>query len=616
MSVLQAAHRLTAKPPLRLGPQQLAFVRCWAEGLDLGVAWHRFMQAEGAADARRARSELQGLLDQLRSLARAHGRQDIVALLQRDPEAMRDGDRKAPTLDEFREQQPPDFYSEEELLALYRAEHGDVDARSAARRRQRLRARLLLALQWLEQHALRQVLRAPAPGDSTRAWLDPRIAGRLAQAGIHTLADLLSWMGSKGFRWHRQVPRLGAVGAARIVGWLSQNEASLGPVPAAALTPAARLDRQALAAAPSATLAPLERFVPPPALDGSSGSNRAPTPGAGLGAANDLQALQAWLARWEAGSHTWRTYRREAERLLLWCVLRRRKPLSSLDVNDCAAYRAFLAAPDADWCGPRHSQRHCASWRPFEGPLRARSQQVALGVLRSLFTWLQSQHYLADNPWHAAPDTLHDAVARPAWPAVPPSPAALAADHVRQAPRVPQSSVAPQVPMRALSARQVLHIEAWLQAQAPSPARRRLGFILEFTLGTGLSLSELCAARLGWLRQRRVDGETEWWLCVPARGRHARRELALSPRLVESLREQLRGRGLCPEPQDNAPQTPLLAHLGSEQALGPARLHDIVRAAALACARQLQTSDAEAARSIRRMSLHWLRNSHGRLAAT
>ncbi len=566
----------------RLGPQQLAFVRCWAEGLDLAVAWHRFMPAGTAmVDARRARSELQRLLDQLRALARAHGRNDIVALLYRDPEAMRDAGPKAPTLDKFRDQQPADFYSEDELLQLYRAEHGDVDARSAARRRQRLRERLVLALQWLE----RQVLRAPSPDDATQAWLDRRVAARLAVAGIHTLGELMFWIGSKGFHWQRPIPRLGAVGAARIVWWLRQNEASLGRLPASALTPASRLDRLALTPPPRSALAPLERFVAPPTLDGRQGSNRATAQHCRLAAHNDLQALQAWLGSHEAGSHTWRAYRREAERLLLWATLQRRKALSSLDAADCADYLLFLAAPGPGWCGPRNSPRFSEAWRPFEGPLSARSRQVAQGILRSLFAWLRRQHYLASNPW----DDVQPAQAR-----------ALAAPAL----------AGPE--LRALSAHQWQQVQAWLQAQPPSPARLRLGFILEFAAGTGLRLSELAAARAGWLQQRQGDAASPLWLCVPGQGRRAPRELALSPRLVESFREQLRARGLGGEPLAVPAQTPLIAHLGCELALGTARLHDIVRAAAVACARQLWSSDPEAAQAIRRMSMHWLRHSHGR----
>ncbi len=129
--------------PRRLGHPQMAFVRCWAEGLDMAASWNRYMFVDGAADARRARGELQRLLDELRNLARAHGRPEIAALLRRDPEAILEQSSKKPTLEEFRNRQPPDFYTEAELIEIYQAEFGARDSRSPARRKQRLRERLV-----------------------------------------------------------------------------------------------------------------------------------------------------------------------------------------------------------------------------------------------------------------------------------------------------------------------------------------------------------------------------------------------------------------------------------------------------------------------------------------
>ncbi|WP_302059383.1 hypothetical protein, partial [Paraburkholderia sp. CNPSo 3274] len=43
--------------------------------------------------------------------------------------------------------------------------------------------------------------------------------------------------------------------------------------------------------------------------------------------------------------HTARAYGREAERLLLWAVVERRLPLSSLTAEDATAFRTFLRRP-------------------------------------------------------------------------------------------------------------------------------------------------------------------------------------------------------------------------------------------------------------------------------
>ena len=196
------------------------------------------------------------------------------------------------------------------------------------------------------------------------------------------------WLRRHGRRWHVGIPRLGTVGAARILRWLDAHEDSLGPLPEA-------LCRGLLGAdtpppVPSALpsrfgIVPLERLQLPPALSSAavstgvqSGSQRTPSAGCRIAATDDVQAIRAWLSARARAAHTARAYRKEAERLLLWSTVLRGKPMSSLDTQDCAAYRAFLAAPPAAWCGPRHSSRQSADWRPFEGPLSPRSAATAV----------------------------------------------------------------------------------------------------------------------------------------------------------------------------------------------------------------------------------------------
>jgi len=314
----------------------MAFVRSWAEGLDLVGAWNRWLYIDGEGDARRARGELQRLLDELRGLARAHRRPDIAALLQRNPEAMVDTGPQPPTLEEFAAEHPSDFYSEAELVALHEAEFGGANgspARNTARRRQRLRERLLAALQWLEEVGTR----APQPADAVDGWLDARVAARLAVVGIRTLGELHFWIRTNGFHWHRRIPRLGSQGAARIVRWMQAHAASLGALPSPSLLPRQLVDLRAATPAPCIGIVPLERFVAPADRDGSRGTNRAAFNRCKIAAANDYEAIAAWLRLRLPDSHTWRAYRKEAERFLLWSVLARGKALSSLDGEDRAA---------------------------------------------------------------------------------------------------------------------------------------------------------------------------------------------------------------------------------------------------------------------------------------
>lgn len=568
----------------RLGHQQMAFVRAWAEGVNPAQAWARYLGEGAAPDARRVRGELQRLLDLLRSVARAQGRPDLAALLRRDPEAMADPPDDRPSLDEFRALQPEDFYSEAELLALYQATHGAPDARSGARRRQRLRARQVAALQWLESVAVRD----PQPEDAVAGWLDERLAARLAAAGLRRLADLGRHIATRGYHWHRPIARVGPAAAARVRQWWQQHAASLGPLPPWALVPPAGLDRAALLARPPATPAvpaaarpgalpgqpgtmaaapriaasgglppwpvPLERLQVPAALQGRDGRHRAPATALRMAAAHDLHALQAWLRLRAAGSATWRAYRKEAERVLLWALWVVGKPLSSLDEADAQAYPAFLAAPPAGWTAPRGTPRWHDDWRPFEAALSPRSAAMALGIVRNLFAWWVAQGYLKVNVWTpgaAAPSSTADPDARDtpglgrpdidgdspvadALSGASPGAAAGAAEPCadgtgRQGGRLTGAARRPGVPQgpaaaargspvsRALTATQCRQVQDWIgQAIAHrghTPGLLRLQALWAVASTSGLRPAELVAAQLGWL-QHGVEGLA---LQVPAR---------------------------------------------------------------------------------------------------
>ena len=595
---------MTAKfvnPQRRLGHRQMAFVRCWAEGLDLAQAWDRYLYVDGAADARRASSELQRLLDQLRGLARVHGRPQVAALLRRDPQAIADKGSGVPSLDEYRAKLPADFYSEAELVELHRAEFGAADARSPVRRRQRLRERLVLAVQWLDRLAARD----PQPGDALAQWLDERVALRLAAAGLTDIATLLAWIAARGFNWQRGIAGIGPERAARILRWLGEHDATLGPLPRPALRPRSMIDTQALTPAPRTGIVPLERFCAPSGLDGSLGSNRVPLSRCKLSAANDHEAINAWLRLRIAGGHTWRAYRKEAERFLLWAVLARGRALSSLDGDDCVAYREFLTTPGTAWCGARHLQRWSEAWRPFEGPLSARSAATAITIVRTLCEWLVRRNYLDTNPWDD----------------------------------VPQRPDAPSMPsLRALSARQWAAVQAWSEDSSALPPlmnppansaanpgakslanaqaeARRLRFMLRLAYTSGMRLSELANARVAWFTHEALDdGQWVWSLMVL--GKRAKwREVPLPDSTVEGFRDYLADRGLSTDILANPPDTPLIAHLQRNAALSTVRIHELLSGAFERCAAWLANTDPRAAQRIAQATTHWLRHTYGSHAA-
>ncbi|QET05603.1 recombinase XerD [Cupriavidus pauculus] len=210
-------------------------------------------------------------------------------------------------------------------------------------------------------------------------WFGPSLARRLTAAGLLRIADLTALANRRGSSWWRAVPRLGPKSADTITRWLIQQGSLEGTRPVAwvrpYVTPAlAASARQPLRAMPLARgmpyPVPLEHMAAP-----THESHKA------------LYAHVSWVRRWLARplqSHTLKSYRREAERLLLWLAAQG-LTLAAFDTDAFARYAAFLQAPEPAtfWCGPA-GPRDAEYWRPFEAPLSAASQEAALRVVRAL----------------------------------------------------------------------------------------------------------------------------------------------------------------------------------------------------------------------------------------
>lgn len=248
----------------------------------------------------------------------------------------------------------------------------------------------------------------PAPTQSVSQWMRPKAARALRDAGIVTLADLLGVLRRRGPGWWRSVPRIGAGRAQAIERWLRRWPEQLGEIDSndtralvVSDAPAPVLDTSDVRA-----IAPLGTFTLPSHLDGVRGFNRAPA-FCFISARNDLEAINCYLARYEGQAHTQRAYRKELERFILWCAFVACKPMSSLLVDDCDAYAAFLRVPLSDFCGPK-ATRNSKRWRPFDDkkPLSGASQKFAVTILRAAFDWFVKVRYLGGNPWVAVKDPV------------------------------------------------------------------------------------------------------------------------------------------------------------------------------------------------------------------
>jgi site-specific recombinase XerD len=268
-------------------------------------------------------------------------------------------------------------------------------------------------------NAADQVWRVPSAADFLSQWLMPRTAHRLREFGPRTIGDLVAHINRHGHTWYRPIPYLGESKARALEAWLEKHEATVGK-----LNPASRqphpIEGEVVVADPSKpwALAPLERLEVVDRLSGRSADNRAQVRPL-IAAGNDKAAIEAFLEVYRDSPETYRAYIKECERLLLWSIYMKGKAISALTVEDCHAYKEFLAnlPPDSIWLSARKAARYSPAWRPFAGrwvkiddgqggvrkalvgSLLPSSQKYAITVIRKLFAWLLKARYLAGDPW-------------------------------------------------------------------------------------------------------------------------------------------------------------------------------------------------------------------------
>jgi site-specific recombinase XerD len=322
----------------------------------------------------------------------------------------------------------------------------------------------------------------------------------------------------------------------------------------------------------------LELVALRPDLDGSAGANR--TSGHNqLGATDDAAAVRQFLAEYTLSPATARTYRKEVERLLLWAVVQRGKPLSSLNRDDFVAYAAFLADPQpaALWCGPRRSRQGTADggWRPFVGPLSPAARRSALTIINSLMTYLVHARYLAANPLSL----------------------------VRQRTRHAETMARHAVLQRVFDDMQWAALVAELQGDDASPERERERFLVALLYFLALRVGELTTHTMGDFRQVR----DRWSFFVLGKG-HKPAEIPVNDALLTALARYRQSMQLPPLPKPHDTM-PLLPAGRDGQALGARRVNQIIKDLVERAARRLDEQEPDKAAHMRLASAHWFRHT-------
>ncbi len=334
---------------------------------------------------------------------------------------------------------------------------------------------------------------------------------------------------------------------------------------------------------------PIDQLAVPAALSGQLGRNRAHGT-AQIAANDDRSAVLAWLARYADSPATLASYRKEAERLLLWCVLQRRAALSDLTHEDWLVYQRFLADPQpaARWvmAPGQKPPRNSPDWRPFAGPLSPVSQRQAMSVLNALMTWLVAAGYLAGNPLALSRRPRQMASARVTR--------FLPFEHWDEVKATIEA-------MPATTPREAAHA-----------ARTRWLFSLLYV--GALRVSEIGSTSMaGFFMRRAVIGAERWWLEVTGKG-HKVRLVPVTAELLAELTRYRLSQGLSPLPQHAEDKPLVLPLIGPDKPLARSAIHEIVKGVMRATAERLRAQGAQfeaAAAHIEQASTHWLRHTAG-----
>ena len=618
-----------------LGVHHFAFVRSSLLGLDLAAAFERYLAwSETTSDLRHVQHRRDALLKQIlqagSDLDASRPAQDKITHwldLLRSAAPVKPA-VVLPSLQDWveREGLDPEGWSEAELIAEYQSAFG-LDNADALEEAQALKDPAQERVRALN-HLSSLLAVNPLATDRLASWLAPPLVKSLRTVGLLTLGDLVRFINVYGYRWHGRIAGLGVQRARQVVAWLRLQEESLAlRVADSATEPQSlrTLKHQAQAAltllstagltgraAPAAlsqfgagTLVQLDltRMQDSPALAGDTGAFRSHMANT-LGASNDLEAVNAWLAYYQDKPSTQRSYRKEAERFLLWCAQELRKPLSSVTSPDCQQYRAFLQSVPSRWIHAAPVGRGDPQWRAFRGQPSAASQKQALVILQTLFGALVDAGYLVANPMKA----LMKSFALPA-----------SKMDIR----------------RSFTEAEWSHVLTCLQALPEGAERVRLQCILELLVSSGVRLDELARSRHGHLRLESLPDLPPAWVLTVTGKRNKTREVPLNEEVVRWLashgKEFMHADQLCADPaslplirtlhasvaqwgrgeQGDLTATALSQHSGS--ALSASGIYAVLKRFFAQAAKTAMEAGLDAVR-FEKASTHWLRHTFVRQA--
>lgn len=501
-----------------------AYLRAIIQGIDSKKAAHRYLHGKvymtpGACEAyeMRLRAILQRTikvhLDESER-KKASGHLEILSAPTLRAVAL------GPSLEEFSSRFDFDMYSEAELQELYMEEFGagldQAELNESLAIGYGVKAKLN-ALNWLSE----KIAKKPSSSDPLELWVEPGLREKFRQHGVVTIGNLMDWVNLQGRTFYRKIPGFGVTRGRRLALWLMDNEEDIGRrldrrIRFQTDFPGTTIDVTDHHAVTSTVLTfgivPLDRLDWPASLLGHDGVFRNQKPNT-LGAMDDRDAIERWFTNLtdKASPATLLSYRRAIERLVLWAIVEKRAPLSSLVTEHFVEFRAFLRSPPAHWCGRLPTVRHSPDWRPLRGTMKEASIQQTFSAISAFYSALTKSGYLTAN----AVSSVRTSVKRDLRMDV----------------------------MRSFSEEDLISIGRTMDEIEDGPHKRRLRAIILLLQTGGFRRREAISLRYSHLTPLRQDNRiTNMWVATFYGKGHKERKVPIKAETYEALQDHYRDR--------------------------------------------------------------------------
>lgn len=326
---------------------------------------------------------------------------------------------------------------------------------------------------------------------------------------------------------------------------------------------------------------------------------------------SDYKHTCHFLHAYRGSAETFKSYRREIERLLQWSWFLRAKSLNNLRRDDLEAFLEFCQTPPKHWIGIKHVPRFIDQdglrvanpvWRPFvvaiskkahrDGHLpHVKSYMLSQGALQAIFAILSSfYNYLAQEEY-----TTSNPITQ-----------------IRQKSKFLRKFHSKKT-IRRLSELQWAYVieTAELMANENPGLHERTLFIMNALFAMYLRISELAASER-WVPQMghfSKDMDGNWWFKTVGKG-NKERDISVSNAMLDALKRYRLNLSLSSFPSPGE-TTPLISKtLGKGPIAGTRHIRKIVQHCFDKTMERLTTDGfIEEAETLMAATVHWLRHT-------